>query len=151
MIRTGIRIWNVSRFKRNMIVIKRIDSFLIDSINIRLQIQWVTRYVASNVVLTKLFKRRLTKIRQKQWQKTRIIKKIKQSDRWEGKWEKNLFPSYIRDGKSRKIFSLFTWEKRKWKKSLLSCEKERETLLLFFFLLFLHLLHIILRISTSLE
>ena len=40
--------------KRNMIVIKSIDRLLINSIDIRFQIQWVTWYVANNVILTLL-------------------------------------------------------------------------------------------------
>ena len=40
--------------KRNMIVIESINSWLVDSIDIRLRTQWITRYVASNVVLTRI-------------------------------------------------------------------------------------------------
>ena len=40
--------------KRNMTVIESIKSWIVGSIGIRLRTQWVTRYVASNVVLTVL-------------------------------------------------------------------------------------------------
>ena len=49
------RIWNNSWFKKNMIVIERIDNLLTDSINIRLQTQCITRYVVNNVILTLFF------------------------------------------------------------------------------------------------
>ena len=39
--------------KKNLIVIESVNSWLINSNDIRLRIQWITRYVANNVILTK--------------------------------------------------------------------------------------------------
>ena len=62
-----------------------------------------------------------------------------QSDRWIGKWKDNLFPFHMREGKFKKIISLFTCEKRNWKKSLFACEKKekiRNSFFLFSFYMF---------------
>ena len=72
-----------------------------------------------------------------------------QGDRWEGKWEDNLFPSHMREGKLLFFIFLPACEKGSGKISLLACEKKRKESNFFSFFLFSHVPHIIFRIKKN--